>query len=197
MKKYFFIIVSSLLCALLFSGCADSNSDQITEAKEKSSEPVFDLEEYKELVSACRAAINDAILPVAKVGQFEFTYWKAYNSIGGESAAPDSMVDSSFESLAEKADVTRDKVDADYNDIRQQYKDIILTEIEGREAEEIDAAFRSMYDAYSSMYNLVISPSGSLSDFGNNLLDYADALTNADESLSLFLEDASNTDKNE
>lgn len=197
MKKHLFVIVSALVCALLLFGCAGSNSNQVTNASEKNSEPVFDLAEYKKLVSACRKAINDASLPVANVGQYEFTYWKAYQSIGGSSTAPDSMVDSAFESLAEQAAVTRDAVDTDYSDIRQQYKDIILIEIEGREAEEIDAAFRSMYDAYSSMYNLVTSPSGSLLDFGNALLDYADALTSSDENLSLFLDETDNANKSE
>lgn len=162
---------------------------EATAMPEKEPEPEigFDLNEYKELVSDCRTKINDACLFVANIGSYEFQYWKNYNAISGR-GMPDNMVDSAFEWLAEEADVTRDAVDDDYNNIRQQYKDIILIEIEGREAEEIDAAFRSMYDAYNSMYSQVTSPSTSLSGFGTTIAENIAAIEDADESLSLFLD---------
>lgn len=185
MKKHSFAITSILFCLLLLAGC--SNSDNIQSAApnvpSQSVAPAFDLDEYKTLVSECRAAINEASIYVSNTGKYEFNYWKAYDSVGGDTP-DDSMVDSAFEWLSEKSDATRETVDADYDDIRQQYKNIILIEINGREAEEIDTVFRSMYEAYSSMYNLVTSPSGPLSKFGTSLDDCIAAIVEADESLS-------------
>ncbi len=101
----------------------------------------------------------------------------------------DSMVDSAFEWLAENSEETRETVDAAYSKIREEYKAIILTEIEGKEAEEIDASFRELYDSYCGMYTLVTEPSGSLSDFADTLIDLANSQIASDESLSLFLDE--------
>lgn len=188
MKKRLMLAVFSLLCVPLFASCATSDSTQSADLSEPSQtpDPVFDLNEYKGLVSECRASINEATLYVCNTGNYELNYWKTAKSFSGNK--PDNLVDAAFEWLAENSEETRDTVEADYNSIRQQYKSIILIEIEGKEAEEIDAAFRDMYDAYCSVYNLVVSPSGSLSEFGNNLVDYATAIMDADEGLSLFLD---------
>lgn len=184
MKKLYCALIAFVVCSLLFSGCGNTvnQKDFVSDDPTLNSEPMFDLDEYKLLVSVCRTAINDASIYVANTGTYEYNYWKALGKLS------DSMTDSAFEWLSENSDATRETVDADYELIRQQYKDIILTEIEGKEAEEIDAAFRSMYDAYSSMYSLVTSPSGSLSDFASSLNEYINAITSSDESLSLFLD---------
>lgn len=191
MKKHSFAIAVMLLCMLLLAGCTNSGDTQtaVPDEPTQSIAPAFDLDEYKELVSKCRADMNEASIFLSNTGQYEFNYWKAYDSVGG--GTPEGIVDSAFEWLSEKSEATRETVDADYESIRKQYKEIILIEIEGREAEEIDASFRSMYDAYSSMYNLVTSPSGGASGFGNSLSDHMKSFMEADEDLSLFLGDES------
>lgn len=149
----------------------------------------FDLEEYKAAVSECRDAINEAGIVVANVGSYEINYYNLLSSVSSDTPDFEALVESAFEWLTENTDASRETVDETYNSIRQQYKDIILTEIEGREAEEIDSAFRELYDAYESMYSLVTNPSGSASDFATNIEDYMNAMVSSDESISLFLDE--------
>lgn len=142
----------------------------------------FDLSAYKDLVADCRAKIKESGILLSNIGQWENNYWKAMGSLS------DDMVGSAFEWLEEQSGENRDTVDSGYSDIRDTYKEIILLEVEGKEAEEIDEAFRGLYDSYSSLYRLVTEPSGSRSDFVDDFNDSINAFTTHDDTLSLFLE---------
>ena len=193
MKRKVLSLILATLMVLAFTGCGSTtDSAEGTPTPEVETTPTpeptptdipFDLDAYKTLVNACRADINSAHIFVGNVGNYENNYWKTLGRMS------DTMVDSAFEWLAKNSDESRETVDAAYENIRQQYKAIILTEIEGKEAEEIDSAFRNMYDAYSSMYSLVILPSGSRSSFAANLVDYMNIILDCDEDLALFLDE--------
>lgn len=181
---FLFVCIGISLCSCsgnTATGPSDNNESKT--ANDETVETAFDLEEYKALVSACRTDINAASIIVANVGSYENNYWKNLGKLS------DTMVESAFEWLAKNSDETQETVDTAHEDIRQQYKNIILIELDGKEAEEIDSAFREMYDAYSSMYSLVISPSGSREDFAKNLSDYIGAISDSNEDLSLFLDE--------
>lgn len=189
MKTRISIFMLAVMLALLLAACGTPSSAQTSKPVEPTptEAPVFDLEEYKTLVSECRVAINDAAIFLANAGKYETNWLKAYASVGGDGGI-DDLAEKAFEWLAENSEATRETVDADYEDIRQQYKNIILMELDGQEAQEIDALFRSMYEAYSSMYSLVTKPSGTASSFASSLVDCINELTKADEDLSLFLD---------
>lgn len=175
MKKTTFL--ATIVLVLFLAGCGSPSQSNASP-----SSTAFDLDTYKALVSSCREEINAASLILANTGSYENTYWKALGSLS------DDMVDRAFAWLAENSEETRETVDSTYNDIRAAYKEIILNEIEGKEAEEIDSAFRGLYDAYCEMYSLVTQPSGSRESFAQSLSKLIDDIGDYDESLSLFLE---------
>ncbi len=180
MRKIFFLL-TALMLALTSTACSSPTNDGGAQS--------FNLEDYKVAVSECRDAINEAGIVVANVGTYEVNYYSALSSIRGNTANPDGLAEEAFEWLTENADESRETVDEAYNSIRQQYKNIILTEIEGREAEEIDSAFRELYEAYNSMYLLVTNPSGSAYSFATEIQDCMDTMINSDENISLFLDE--------
>lgn len=189
MKRKFFSLILAGLMVVSLLGCASSNSGTNSEAPTQEIEKEeFDLTAYKALVSACRADINAAGTMVANVGKYENSYWTAMNNVNGR-VDSDKMVESAFSWFSENSDESRETVDAAYESIRQQYKDIALIEIEGKEAEEIDSAFRNMYDAYSSLYSIVTSPSGDRSNFVTSYNEYVGTITDSDEDLALFLDE--------
>lgn len=181
-----FLVTMALFC---LAACGGENSQSVSPAPDQEAEKEFNLEEYKTAVSECRDAINEAGILVANVGSYEINYCNALASISGKTAVTDEMVEKAFDWLAEKADVSRETVDKTYDNIRQQYKDIILIEIDGQEAKEIDSSFRGLYDAYDSMYSLTTSPSGLASDFANKFQSYVTAMVDIDKDLSLFLDE--------
>lgn len=187
MKKYLCLIIAFLF-AIALAGCGSSNSESVSQTdapvvtEAPTTLPEFDLDAFKTAVSDCRQDINDASIFIANMGTYEFKYWKALGSLS------DDIAEKGYEWLAKNSDATKESVEASYESIRQQYKEITLTEYTGKEAEEIYAAIDAMYRAYNGMYNLVNSPSGSLSDFGSELSDYIDAIQESESDLELFLE---------
>lgn len=182
MKKIFiFVTMAALLSTLI--GCSTSKEELTAPSNEPTSEQVisFDLDDYKAAVSECRQNIADNSLYLSNVGNYEFNFVKALGSIS------DDTTGRAFEWLAEKSDATKESVDAVDVIIREQYKAIIATEIEGKEAEEIEEAVRALYDAYSSLYSLVVDPTGTVSDFGKNLQNCISSITDSDDALMLWL----------
>ncbi len=188
MRKLSFALV--VLIAIFFLVGCESNinkGDEIslpTETISTSSGVIhdFDLDEYKLLVSECRSSINNASIYISNMGAYEIKYWKILGSLS------DTMVDSAFKWLAEKSDGTRDSVETSYETIRKQFKEIVLIEIDGNEAEEISKSFRSMYDSYIAIYLMVTSPSGTVESFATKLNNNINNITDSNNTLSLFLD---------
>ncbi|WP_031475536.1 hypothetical protein [Agathobaculum desmolans] len=171
MKK----IISFGLFAMIFICSACSNNETANSAE------TFDLDEYKSLVSTCREDISSAVIYIGNMATYEFNYWQNLGSM------PDNLSEAAYEWLSENSDATKDTVESLHEDIRSAYKDITLSEIEGNEASEIDSAIRGLYDAYSSMYSLVTSPSGTLQAFAEDISTYLDDITSYDDDLALYL----------
>lgn len=182
------IFILSLAACNAGSATGPGETPQQETEQEPENEIVFDLDNYKSLVSDCRARINTAGLMLGNAGQYEVNYWKTYSSFSGNSPASDEIAELAFEWLAEQTDENRETVDATYNEIREKYKEIILIELEGKEAEEIDSEFREMYNAYIDLYSLVTLPTGTLSGFSRSLSACLSDILSADEALSLFLD---------
>ena len=146
------------------------------------SRSVANLDAYKEAVSICRDDINAASLVLGNMTNYESNYLK----ISGNPS--DAMVDAALQWLTENANENRETIDAAYNSIRQQYKDIALTEISGKEAEEIGTSVQEMYDAYISLHDLALMPTGSKDDFDKNSNTYVLTIASASRDLTLFLD---------
>ena len=192
------VVLLLLILAMMvpLSACGDAGdrpSDGISQPPSKSLEPAppedsrFDLDGYKALVSDCRTAIRNAGSVVAMMGVYEYYYWEARETTGGDDMTSSSIVDAAYEWLRESTDETRETVAAAYESIRRQYGDITLIEIEGREAEEIDAAFRKQYMAYSLLYSLAATPAGCRISFLTMIDDYNTTITQCDNALGLLL----------
>lgn len=185
--KRIICILTGISLALLM-GCSGSNPQQDNQTNPPTTtvapetEPEFNLAAFKSAVAQCQTDINDASIYIANMGAYEYNFWKTLGSLS------DSMTERAYEWLAENSDATKESVEAAYESIRQQYKDITLTEYNGKEAEAIYTAFESMYQSYIGMYNLVTSPSGSITDFATGLSNYIEAIQESDSELSLFLE---------
>lgn len=165
-----------------------SQSQELTPPESGPPERDFDPEEYKTLVSGCRAAISDAGNTLTMIGIYEYYCWGSYEAAGIYDLSGADIAEAAFAWLTENSDETRETVSAAYDSIRQQYGDIILIGPKGSEAEEIDKAFRSMYTAYSSMYSLTGTPAGCRISFATMINDYTDRITQCDAALALLLE---------
>lgn len=187
MKRILCILLTVISIALLV-GCSGNNPQRDNQTNPPTTtvvpetEPEFDLAAFKSAVAQCQADINDASIYIANMGTYEYNFWKALGSLS------DSMTEKAYEWLAENSDATKESVETAFESIRQQYKDIALTEYSGKEAEAIYTAFESMYQSYIGMYNLVTSPSGSITNFATDLNNYIEAIKESDSELSLFLE---------
>lgn len=200
MKRLFSLLSA---CTLVFSltACGNtgdqpdstspppSKSQDLAPAEGGPTESNFDLEAYKALVSSCRMAISDAGNILTMIGIYEYYYWESHETINIYGLSGADIVDAAFEWLAKDTDETRETVSAAYDGIRQQYRDITLIELNGKEAEEINKAFRSMYTAYSSMYSLTGTPAGCRISFATMINDYTDTITKCDTALALLLDE--------
>ena len=162
------LILSLLALALIFCACAapaqtvaePSDQPQVAAqepAAEAGSEtepepaPTFDLEAYKSAVDQFRRDVMDNTLYVGNIVSHEANYMKIMINISGR-ADSESTLETVQEWFEENADVTLDDVDAAHKKIKEEYASLIITEIEGKEAEELDAYVRTMYEGYSDLY---------------------------------------------
>ena len=173
MKRIFaFILVVALFMSLI--GCG-------------SKEEPFDLSAYKEKVSACCTSVDEHIINYGNIAQYQNNYWNNMEQFTG-TVTEENLLSAAEEWFVEKTSTSFADLDAIYQEHTAAYKEIILMEIEGKEAEEIDAQFRVFFGAYMDLHNMVMSPSCSHSEFIQNYNEYIDAYTSAQSHLALFLE---------
>lgn len=176
-------IFLAILAVVALSGCGRSNqTNPPTTTVTPKTDPAFDLAAFKSVVAQSLSDIVDTSNYLANLGNYEYTFWKIHGSLS------DNMTKFAYEWLDENSDATKESIESDYQSIRQQYKDITLTEYSGKEAETIYSAYESLYQAYVSLYHLVNSPSGSITDFNTNLNNYIKAITENRSELLLFLD---------
>jgi len=167
---------------LISFGWIDSNSESSSNTTSEN------LDEYKELVSKFNNDIMAQSLLLSNMGKWEYNYWKAYNSLDAKSPDFDSMTSHAYELLVKNAEVGEEEIANNYKSISEQYKQIVVIDISGSEAGEIKESFKNLYDAYSSLYKMTTSPSGSLSSFSDNYNTYTDDIVKNNEMISLLIE---------
>ena len=171
--KRFICMILALVLALGLMACG--------------AEEAFDLSAYKDAVSSCCAAVDENIINYGNIAQYQNNYWNNMEKFTG-TVTEEKLLAASEEWFTENTSTSFADLDALYQEHTATYKEIILTEIEGQEAEEIDALFRSLFGAYTDLHNMVMSPSCSHSEFIQNYNEYIDAYTSAQSRLELFLE---------
>ena len=126
MRKILSLLFALVLVFGLF-GCSGS-VDQ---------EAAFDLEVYKSDVKSCVSSVSEAAVAFGNIAQYQNNYWANMNQMG---SYPDSekLVSAGFEWYEKETGVPFSDLTAQYESHSATYKDILLTEIDGKEAEEIE-----------------------------------------------------------
>lgn len=175
------------LCFVL-TGCTPSDAVKTsTTLAPAETTTAFDLNGYKDLISECNASIYDASILLSNMGQWEYNYWKNMVSMNGV-LNYDLMAQKAEDWLNEKAEVSAGTVKENYDAICESYRQIIKTEIEGKEAEKILETFDELFVTYSNLYLLVTSPSGSINIFADSFNDYTNSIKNNNSLLDTLTE---------
>ena len=102
---------------------------------EEQTSTAFDLQSFEASVKPSVQAVYDDANLLYNVANYESEYFTARSNVVGSltfsTKDRDSMVESSFNWLEKKSGATRSELDARYDDIRQEYKEITLTEFQG------------------------------------------------------------------
>ncbi len=178
-------LMATALALVMLCACSPSQVATTPPPELSPSPASFDLDAYKASVKTCSDEINEATIILYNMAKYENNYWQTLGELS------DSMVGSAFDWIAENSEETEDSINATYDSIRAQYKEIVLVEVEGKEAEEIEAAFKGLYDSYVDMYDIVTSPSGSIGDFVDAINENVRNSKDCSDELSLFLGDES------
>lgn len=174
MRK-FVALAMVLVMALWLVGCSE----------QPGTEP-FDLDTYKESVSRCCSSVEESAVHYGNIAQYQNNYWKASENIGG-TITTEKLLEASEEWFSNESGISFDNLNAQYEDLSTQYKKIVMTEVEGKEAEEIEELFRTFFTAYMDLRSLVMSPSGSRDTFVNQYNEHVATFTRAQNELLLFL----------
>jgi hypothetical protein len=189
------MIFTLVLCVIL-CGCATSTqpaapaSNIVPEKPSVMEEaPPFDLAAYKESVDQFRRDVMDNSLYVGNIVRYEADYMKELTNIRG-SADAESTLESAREWFEKNAGATLSDVEAAHEKIKEEYASLIIAEIEGKEAEELDTYIRAIYEGYSDLYQYArtASPTNYLS-FTNDSNKSISKILDANRDISLFCGD--------
>lgn len=196
MKK---LLIAFLIVAMLMCGCAAKQTQpepQQAAEPEPSSEPeveeapAFDLEAYKSSVDQFRRDVMDNTVNVGNIANYESGYISSYQKIGGGSPEAEKVVDAGYKWFEKNSGRKVSDIELFNNSIRTQYAELIITEIKGKEAEELDSYVRAMYDGYNTLYTMATT--GSPTSYDSYVLTANDALNavqDANSNISLFCGD--------
>lgn len=185
MKKIIvYILINVLLVSLAACGSPINSQTEATTAATTTAP--FNIEEYREIINTCRTDIYDSSILLSNMGKYEYNFMKALASVSG--TPDDTVAEKAFEWLSENSDATKESVAEDYESIREQYKEIILIEASGKEAEELSDSLEDMYEAYTDLYTLVTEPHNYVSTFSSSYNDYIDTISECNDDLGLFLD---------
>lgn len=205
MKK---IILIVFVIALIFCACAapaqtdaepeaQQQSDAQVQAAETGSEQAppsevalaFDLDAYKSAVDQFRRSVMDNSINLGNMAKYEINYMEAITKIRGSIDA-DETVESAYEWLETESGVSAADIKTANETIRKEYADLIIAEIEGKEAEELDSYVRSMYENYTVLYKAATSASpADAYSFASAAQDALTEISTANDNISLFCGD--------
>lgn len=180
MKKLISLSLSMILAIALCS-CGEAQEPTASVSPDMPSAS-FDLSAYQADAETFRDLAYEASVVLANVGTYENNYWKALGQLS------EDMPDVAFEWLSENSEETRETVSASNEDISSAYEALILTNFgENADAAEIDVEVRALYDGYSTLYSLVMEPSGTREDFVLTLSSLIEDVDAANDALSELL----------
>lgn len=149
-------------------------------------EPPFDGEAFKGLVSGCAETMSKNTTLLSIVALYEQSYWESLEQLGGTVTA-EKLTAAGYKYLSENTDYSKDDIASWHDSIMAAYKVIVTTDIDGAEAESILEVFNEYIDAYLSLHNLATSPSGKLSEFEELYRSYTDTIDNCKAKLGALI----------
>ena len=193
MKKTGALFLCATMC-LPLSACGSSESASSAPTSSETVETVepFDLNAYKDMVTDGYYSINQLSLYFSALETTELEYMKSLSQLGGSIESED-VAQRAENALTEYCDLTYDDLDEINQKILDQYREISLIEIEGKEAEKISDAYERLYKATEDIYSEIKNPSPDLSVFADDTLTYSQNYLDADDDLVLYLELDSNS----
>ena len=193
MKKTGALFLCATMC-LPLSACGSSESASSAPTSSETVETVepFDLNAYKDMVTDGYYSINQLSLYFSALETTELEYMKSLSQLGGSIESED-VAQRAENALTEYCDLTYDDLDEINQKIRDQYREISLIEIEGKEAEKISDAYERLYKATEDIYSEIKNPNPDLSVFADDTLTYSQNYLDADDDLVLYLELDSNS----
>lgn len=189
MKRIISILLISAIM-LILTACSAQEPEPIatTSAPESTeTDAPFDLAGYEKTVGQFRTHVMDNSLLLYNVGNYEINYLNALQSISGSTS--NETAEKGFEWLSKQTDATRETVDAAHQTIRDEYAELLLVEVDGKEAEALDGYVRSMYEGYEALYDCVTSNSLTASQLTTKINDAIGLINGANDDISLFIDE--------
>lgn len=184
-------MISCILCVgmiVSLAGCSGGGKEvtdmDVAETEVKKNN--FDLQEYKKLILESKTLIADEAVLVYNMGKYEYNFWAAMIKISG-SIDFDEVIAKGFEWLEEEGNTSKETVENNYEEIQNQYKDIVIIETEGAEAEEIKNEYKALYSAFSDLYTSVVSTSGDITEFYDSFNENVRIINEKKDLLDLLL----------
>ena len=177
--KRLLTLALAILLTLGLGGCS-------VELDEEPTKEPFDLDAYKALAVAFCTTVEENAVDLGKIARRQNNYWEALDALGGF-VTTEKILENSSEWFFEETGLSFSDLEAKYEEHSSLYRDIIMTEIEGKEAEEIESLIRIFFDAYTDLYTLVMSPSGSREDFVDRYNEIIESFRSAQNELAIFL----------
>lgn len=184
-----FLIILIALVSIFISGCTNDNDNEETTTPTETTaptDPTFDIDEYKDLVSGCVDELSNGSIVLLNVVKYEYTYWNSLNKLSG-TFKPDKVVSAAMNWLEENSNYTEAGIHSQYEDIALMYKEIIAFSTEGNEAQKIFESLDELYDAYIGLYNMATSPSGTITNFASNYDSYYEIVNSCTTKLETLL----------
>ncbi len=186
MKRVLSVFITLLLFVTLVGCSAKQPEATLAETTEAVTKAPFDIEKYKEDVSACADRISEESIVIYNVAKKELDYIKISENVGNK-VESEKALETAIMWLEEKSDYSLETIAAGYQDISGMYKTIIATEIDGSEAEEIKSVFDEYATAYITMYGLAMAPSGDAGSFADDCDACIDTLQVCQSKLEILL----------
>ncbi|MDR2572208.1 MAG: hypothetical protein LBD23_18185 [Oscillospiraceae bacterium] len=200
MKKITAFIICAVLCLSLvacgYNGNTEFNlsngeaevepNETINEHNEETNQNIMEWLEYKVLVAGLNDEIYTLSVMLNNMGNYQIKFWEAIISLGG-GVNFTSLIESAYDWLERNGDYTQEQMESDFNYIANQYKEFVIINVTDLIALDARNYLIDLYNSFLSLYALVTSPAGSISNFTNNFDEYVRNIINLNNSLSVLV----------
>lgn len=141
-------------------------------------------EDYTSSAKTYVEELNKSSVTISNYGQYIFNYWNNLNKFSGVSAfKKEDAIKRANEFLINESDETRETMDKAHNDIVERYAEFENISTKDEEINDINNHIKDFYEYHCELYSCVTDPTGTISEYGNEMLDLMKKVTNEYEYL--------------